>query len=291
MSEFAELVAKLQKSTGADLAVLLSAGPPPRRLSLLQPKDVALTLRELEALDIELPDGLIPLWGLDDDEMLALCTRGPMIGMVARIDSEDLDLAPIFRNPTSLHRAYEGLDSEGCPKLDFPIAIDQQVDGAERQRYLDIVAELEAELGECDKVEYEEYWRHLAITTLVLSPPGETERLRRFLADDDPWVKETACIVAGLQRDEGTLDALVGAATEHEDNGTIAAIGALGAMGSTAAREALIAASVRIPATYALHVAGALAKLGCEVRRSSADQRVFEYRVDGSPWAPVGVRT
>lgn len=83
------------------------------------------------------------------------------------------------------------------------------------------------------------------------------------------------------------FERLTAAAIDFDDNGTMAAISALGSIGTPRAIEALVPISTRLDSGFDIYLYDAFRNAGVEVRSAETEaERPLEFR-HGSEWKSV----
>lgn len=277
-------VVRLRQHVGCDVSALLTLPFPPEGLSFLSVEEIEAAIAELDGLEIWRPKSLLPLWRVDNGAWLGCHMDGILKGMLSIVRPDCPQFAPQFLSVDSAYRAFSSSSLNHGVLSELPLV---SCDVDERQRLLTMTGLLEEAAATLSQSADLQERVFLLTSALMLLPPGETERLIRGVRESNPEVKATACRISGAQRDEGTISALKAAAVDCDDNGTFAAISALGEIGTPAAIVALQTVASRIDSGFDVYMHEAFRAAGLQVREvGSGDARRLEYQF-GSEWKSV----
>jgi hypothetical protein len=178
-------------------------------------------------------DKLFPFWTDDNNNYASLFLAGPLTGMVAFIDHDEVLPVPVFASADSFLAAL----TAGGP-----------VDWTELARDYPRIARAPSPLGEREsnlKAQYlalheanpaDDWPAHVALQFLTRSDGAVA---RQLLASPHMWIQERACRLAGALGMEELVDELEAIARGGTHNGRIASIVAIQKLTSERARSAV----------------------------------------------------
>jgi hypothetical protein len=235
-------------------------------------------------------------WADDQSNYAALYVEGPLAGRVCLLNHEELDPAPVYRSVASFLTAVanagkrgffaDGTDYPTPPSADYPALGPADATEAEKSDDQDAIRSLvplsETAVEDDERILY-------AFSIMALTPYESTADLLRFSEDEDFYIQERACDLLGLRRWESAIPTLEEVALHGVSNGKIAAIRALGRIGTGTALRALVRVHEMLPASGASGwwylFEAAFAACGCEV---NGDRRNPRYREPGAnEWKPL----
>jgi len=221
-------------------------------LRLLRVDEVRDTYAALQ--DFGLPDSIVPFWTDDQSNYAALYVRGPLASRVCFVDHDEIDLVPAYVSVESFSRAAAAAagpdtDWSEMPR-DYPRLSPSPLDAEESA----LASSLRTAAVDSDD-DTRAYLLHCA---MVLTPANESDTLRADLCDRDMWVQERACTLLGQRRVERAIEDLVRVAREGMHNGRLAAIRALGDIGTETCRQRLEELEQILPTGFTIHVRAAL---------------------------------
>jgi hypothetical protein len=222
-------------------------------------------------------------WTDDQSNYAALYVVGPLAGRVCVLDHDGPDPTPAYRSVASFLHALaaagiRGFSSDRTPFSDYPAlgpvgAADSREDAEATWALWPL---LEAAVRDSEREQY-------AYAIIVLTPYEQTNALLPFTEDEDFYIVEKACDVLGLRRWEPAVNRLAEVALRGISNGRVAAIRALGRIGTGEALGELVRVHEALPAREANGwlwlFKGALAACGCEV--DDSNKLDMRYRVPG----------
>jgi len=262
---------------------------PLRLLSIeeaLEFRDTAGDFTELGGQDLR------AFWIDDNSNYAGPYVAGPLCGKVGIIDHDEADFSPVYRSVRSfldalLDAAAADLDWYGMP-TDYPV--DRGVStpevrpasAAERQADWAVARSLMPGL---EAVTDADRRRSLAYADMALTPPEQAGHLVPFLDEDDMWTQERACFLLGRWRYEAAVPRLAEVARTGQHNGRMAAVRALGRIGTPECLGSLLGLIAELGATYSPYLADALKGCGCEVQRVGSG---WSYRPpDRGDWRDI----
>jgi hypothetical protein len=301
----AELESALGATLPSELRTLYEKGdgekdlwPDKRPMRLLPSAEALADYRELSrSADLR---GSCPFWVSDNGDRAIVFLSGPLRGRVGLWDSASgYPSEPVaYRSAASFvaslnEAAREGLDWYEMP-TDYLVSTSYYSHGAgvckpataeeiesDREAFRAMMEAHESgEFGEGDELFY-------AVNAIALAPPDGTGSLVRFLDSEDMYVQEPACTALGHRRYEPAIPRLAALAREPGGNGQTAAVTALGKIGTSAARDAILASVPGFSEGLDLLLAQALEATGCETRfdEDKFRRRTYQYRLpDAAEW-------
>ena len=201
--------------------------------------------------------GLRVFWTDDNSNYAGLYVLGPLLGKVCFINHEETDLSPVYASLPSFLAVMassqpEALDWYQFPR-EYPAAGPSKNPQAARQDW-EIVQSFRP-LYEAAEDEERTYY---AFCMMALMPFEQTASLLAFTHDEYMYIQERACQILGLRRYEGAVERLAEVARAGKHNGRMAAIIALGKIGSPEAHGHLQALRTLLPEGYRAYLTGAL---------------------------------
>jgi hypothetical protein len=227
-------------------------------MRLLSPAEVAEAIVGLRMAQLPIPDDELGVFWTDDNSNYAgVFLRGPLEGRVFTLDHEEPSPAPVFVSVESFYSAMleaadqarangESIDDHAL-KPDYPRRTSSdpsRPDDDDVARRL--LSSYWAQPGEPDG-------ERAAFQGIALSSNDDNELLVELFSVDDMFVAEAAARTVGLRRWSPAVPALAQLARGNLQNGRLAAILALKAIGDRPARQALEALRRELPSSYELY--------------------------------------
>jgi hypothetical protein len=253
-----------------------------------------------------LEHGLSAFWSDDSSNYVGLYLTGPLRGYACFLKHEESnDIAPGYHSVVSFLQASMQAAEHGLGwfemQTEYPVCdrntaasyiaedskVLQSLHGllnAGQTAMDNSLPDSESRGNWQERLELE----HYAFCIMALLPFEHTSTLYDFVQNKDMYIQERACEILGCRRDENAISLLAEVATHGTHNGQLAAIRALGQIGT---RECL--AQIRrlielLPDGYEPHIAGALEGCGCEVTHEGGQ---WLYRLPDTPdWVPITLR-
>lgn len=229
--------------------------------------------------------GSAPFWGGRNGEYAAVYLTGPLTGRVYVIDYDGRNDSVSFRTVNSFVDSLNAGVAEDADwtdlRTDYYVDTEYFIRGAaackpatetELASDREAVAALRTEYASAT-IEDERDDYHYAANIMGVTPPSETESMLEFLDSDDMWIQERACNIVGHRRYEPVIKKLGTIAREGTTNGRPAAMAALGRIGTPAAVAEILESAPHFDKGSHYHVAGALERCGCAVRKDNIDPK------------------
>ena len=223
----------------------------------------------------------------DQSNYAGIYAQGPLVDMVFLLHHEEPCSSPRYWSVDDLLRADLGGSVEdalwGRARAQLPAAMVAQTPQEEAKS-----SRLADEVSALAEVESNEDVRHeLQMCAMHLLPRRRAAELIAMLGVDDIWIPELAAELLGVIGDEAALPELMSLAQRGKRNGDIAAIRAIGRIGTSAAQRLLLQLAVQ-PGfePYGPYLTSAMKDAGLSAELS---QGVWRYReTASSPWRRFG---
>lgn len=224
-------------------------------------------------------------WTDDSGNGAGLYLGGLLVDHVCFTNHEVTDLSPVYRSlrsflETMLDNSSPGIDWSEMP-TDYPGCAPFKDSDASKADW-DVAQSLQTEFQSAEDEGDRGYY---AFCIMALTPFEHTESLLSFIWDEDQWVQERCCEILGCRKYKPAIPQLAEVATQGSHNGRLAAIKALGRIGTGPCLEHLLRLVKLLPEGWGPELAGALQKCGCEVTHTKGN---WCYRLPGSDqWQPL----
>lgn len=227
----------------------------------------------------------------DNANYAGVYVSGPLTGRLCVLDHEEsTDIAPAYRSVRSFlaaniaageaDRGWSEMDADYPEVVPSPHADLAADDWAAVQALHPL---FEAADDRDDRGRWER--EHYAFSIMALTPFAHTSTLYRFVNDGDMHIQAYACRILGQRRLEEAVPLLADVAERGTHNGRIAALDALGEIGTSACLTRVLHLIAVLPPGWEMHLADALKGCGCDTAHDAGQWR---YRLPGSEqWAPL----
>ena len=242
---------------------------------LMSVDEVKREFRALQAVGM-LTSAIRAFWTDDRSNFAGLYVTGPLAGKLCFLHHEATEFTPVFRSIPSFYQA--ALAAAEAEVLWFDMKTDYPVLEVHRskQEYDEDLALALGQIALYQQATDAEARMQAALCAMNLLPLSETYRLLDFVWVDDMWIQERACDLLGQKKFVDAVPTLAHVVRVGSHNGRIAALQALGRIGTRAALEELIKLATELDEGWDVHLAGALENCGCEVVH---DNGVWRYRL------------
>lgn len=200
--------------------------------------------------------GLRVFWTDDQSNYAGLYLAGPLAGKVCFVSHDETDLSPVYASLASFLNAMQDARPQGLDwfrfRRDYP-ALGPSGDPASAARDREIAESFQPlyEAAEDDERVYYAFCR------MALTPFEDTDTLLAMTRDEDDYIQERACQILGLRRSAPAIDRLAEVARDGRHNSRMAAIRALGRIGTPAARSRLEELRSLLPEGYHAYIPAA----------------------------------
>ncbi|MNJ40109.1 hypothetical protein D3C77_349950 [compost metagenome] len=140
--------------------------------------------------EIEVYDGILPLWADDQSNYVGIHYKGPFAYRVCHISHEETDLSPGFRNVTSFLSAIEEAPDAEWEELVREYPSHSPISGEELEQDLQSIASVQQWLTQ-DSIDEDMRCQRI-FGLMALTPSTHMEFIRSFVDDEDMYVQERA---------------------------------------------------------------------------------------------------
>ncbi|ACT04232.1 SMI1/KNR4 family protein [Paenibacillus sp. JDR-2] len=171
--------------------------------------------------DIEVLQGLVPLWTDDNSNYICVHVQGACKYKVSYMNHEETDLSPRFRSIRSFIDELESNSASDWDELkkDYPSETDNRLESEED---LKCISDLNALIGSNEELSDELRCQSI-FAILALTPKDHLDSIVKYLDDEDMYVQERACEIIGHHRYLPAKDKLTEVSEFGMHNGKMAA--------------------------------------------------------------------